>query len=420
MNDTITSLKGRFESDNSYNSNTFLKTKIRTFAFGKNRNQSDIVSDSFTEFSNARNSIKMIPIVAKYNQDKDDLEGHNVSLRENKSGELEWYYDTAPLGFVSPNANVIYEEVNEGTDDNPDYKTYVTVDEVYLWKRYDATKKIEEWLNNGIIPTVSMEIDNVKGKFDKDGYFQIHDFQFQAIAALGSDVEPCFKKAEISLFSYSDFKEDLKQLMFEINQTLESEVEGGQIVEEVKQEFEETAVEATEDTAQTEEQVEEETVEEAEATESTEFETEETQVEQVEEEVEVVVEEEFTQENEQIEEVAEETFSKEFVEGLQSQIKSLSSELESLKSYKRQREEQDLSSQFADKLSEEELNQVFSTSKDLSLEDVETKLLALFGKKNFSIKQEIKNENKIEIPVVDKTETINEPYNGLFSKYLSK
>lgn len=258
-----TKFNGQFEVDETYENNNWLKVKIKTFAFGKNRNGSDILNSSMSDFNNAKTTIGGIPIVAKYNEEKDDLEGHNVILRKNKNDEYEFYHDTNALGFTSPFTKFYFEEINEGTDESPDYKTYVVVEDVYLWKRYDSTKKIMEWFNEGVIPRVSMEIDNVAGQFDNDGYFQISDFDFTAIAALGSDVEPCFPKAEIHTYSVSEFKDDLKQLMSELGFNL-SEQKGGNTVTETQ----------VNETEVVEDSVVDETVETTEET--TEFENEET------------------------------------------------------------------------------------------------------------------------------------------------
>lgn len=232
-----------FEIDETYENNNWLRVKIRTFAFNKNRNGSDILDSTFNDFTKARGSIGAVPIVAKYNDESDNLEGHNVTLRKNKNDEYEIFYDTDALGFTSPTASFYLEEVNEGTEEESDYKTYVVIEDVYLWKRFDATKKIIEWFEEGTIPSVSMEIDEVEGQFDSDGYFQIQDFSFIGIAALGTDVEPCFKKAEIQMYATNEFRSDLKTLMSELGGY--SLVEGGN-KEMAKENKEKTVVEPAE------------------------------------------------------------------------------------------------------------------------------------------------------------------------------
>ncbi len=103
------------------------------------------------------------------------------------------------------------------------------------------------------------------------------------------------------------------------------------------------------------------------------------------------------------------------IERFESEKSSITSELELLKSYKRQREEQDLTSKFADKLSEEEIKEVFDSSKDFSLDLIEEKLLAKFGKKNFSLVEEKTNKPVVEINFNKQDESKEEnPYGNFF------
>ena len=213
---------GQFESIQDFNS-TFLKTKMKVFAFGKNLNGSSFDASSFIA---AAPSMSLIPIVAKYNEEEDDLEGHNVELKV-KDDEFEFVYGTSPIGVVSNTSNITFEEVNEGTELSPNIKTYVVIDNVFLWKRYEATKRIESWLKEGVVPKLSMEIGSVNGEFSEDGYFQISDFEFEAITALGSDVEPCFPRAEIETYSKQSIKDDFKKMVYELSEALNLNQEGG-------------------------------------------------------------------------------------------------------------------------------------------------------------------------------------------------
>lgn len=464
------SFQSTFEIDETYENSQWLKTRIRTFAFSRNRNGSDILNSSLTNFSKAHSSIGAMPVVAKYNGEKDDLEGHNVILREDKNGEYEIFHDTDALGFTSPTATFYLEEVNEGTEADPDFKTYVVIEDVYLWKRFDATKKIIEWLKDGIFPKVSMEIDQVEGEFDEDGYFQIHDFVFTGIAALGSDVEPCFPKAEIQTYSVNEFRQELKTLMSELN-NFSNETKGGNtdMTKENKQENEATAettevvkdYEKTEvefETDETTENVKPEMVmqsEETQVDDSTndearsdnpdnatgtpeQFEgdssTEDTEENVVETDEAEGTSDEVTEKTEKSS-AAEGAFSgnlevKEAVdyeakfnelsqshEQLKNDYASLRAELSEHKSYKRQREEADLKAKFEGKLSDEEFSQVFTEMQEMDLDKVEEKLFALIGKKNFSIESTTTktNVNKLSIPF-EKHEQ-SKPYGGLFEKY---
>lgn len=235
------SLNGNFESFGEISNSTFIKTRLKVFALGRNFNGSNILKEGFKK---AENSLRLIPIVAKYTTDSDvylnegDLTGHNVELSTDKNGEVMLKYDTYPIGVISNTSNFTIEEVNEGTDEEPIIKEYIVADEVYLWKRYEATQKIQEWLGQGIMPKVSMEIGSVSGYVGEDNYFHIEDYEFEAVCVLGSDTTPCFPRAEITSYTRNEFKDELKELVFELNKTLSDEPKGGnnQMAKEIKQE----------------------------------------------------------------------------------------------------------------------------------------------------------------------------------------
>lgn len=426
MNNTLNSV---FEVDETYENSQWLKVKIRTFAFGRNRNGSDILNSSLTNFSKAKKTVGAIPIVAKYNDDTDNLEGHNVSMRKNKNGDYDIFHDTDALGFTSPTANFYLEEVNEGDETVYDYKTYVVIEDVYLWKRFDATKKIIEWFKEGIVPRVSMEIDEVEGMFDRDGYFQIHDFVFTGIAALGTDVEPCFPRAEIQMYTVNEFREELKNLMTELNYSTQ---EGGKEMpteneEKVVKDYEKTEVEfdqaetvdATETDASEVEVVEEnEIIEEASSDNpdnSTEtpdtFEDESTTVD-----TEEVTEKDEEADEEEVEPSVDYEAKYNDAQGkldeLEINYAKLQTQLDELQTYKRNVEETKLKDKFEGKLSDEEFTQVFTDMKDSELDKVEEKLYALIGKKNFSIQTTTKtNTNKVTI--LSPKEDVK-PFGGFF------
>lgn len=393
-----------FEIDETYENNSWLRVKIRTFAFGKNRNGSNILDSSFTNFTKAKRSVGAVPIVAKYSGESDNLEGHNVALRKNKDDEYEIFHDTDALGFTSPTANFYLEEVNEGTEASPDYKTYVVIEDVYLWKRFDATKKIIEWLKEGTIPSVSMEIDEVEGRFDSDGYFQIHDFSFIGIAALGTDVDPCFKKAEIQMYTTNEFRSDLKTLMSELNDY--SLQQGGNNEMTKENELESTILDK---------------FTQAEFTEAVEMNVQFDAVDEVVDEVTDAEDAQVVDVVETVDEVESVDYETKFNElstehaSLQSDFETLKTQLDELNTYKRQREESDIKAKFEGKLSDEEFTQVFTELKDSELDVVEDKLFALIGKKNFSIQSTPKsNVNKVAILNRKDDEKSYNPYGDIF------
>jgi hypothetical protein len=223
-------LHGYFESIEPYNS-SFKKVTIKVFAFGKNQKFSNITPQSFEL---AQNTIYSIPLVSKYIEDvtdeygfEGDLSGHNMKLRKIKTpeGKTLWeiYQDTTPLGVVPADAEIYFEDINEGTEEKPDIKTYIVAKGCLLWMRYDAAKKIEGWLSNGIKPKVSMEIGNIQGEII-DNYFTVNNFEFEAICAIGSDKTPAFPRAEITNFSKENFEKMYSEMLKELKELTEKDL----------------------------------------------------------------------------------------------------------------------------------------------------------------------------------------------------
>lgn len=396
----------------------FTKCRVAILYTGHNRNNSYFTKESVEK---AKYSIFNIPVVGEYLSEKDNFGGHGGKL-EITDTDIKYIQTTIPYGVVGENAELYWENITEA---DGTINEYLIVDGVYLWTgRYEELNVLIEQQKLGH----SMEIEVNEGNFaviDGKETFRIDDFIFSALCMLGVDkgentedhVEPCFESSNIQV-SYSldkdsfkhQFNQMLDELKFSMNKGGNTKMEN-EVVQEVTEIVEE--VEFTEEVLE-----EAETVIENEVIETTE--------EDVTEEIKEVVEEAFenTEEVDVVEaseeSPTEETFTKDFVEGLNAQITLLTSELDELKSYKRSREEQDLASKFANKLTVDEIKEVFDASSELSMDLVEEKLLVKFGKKNFSLVEE-KVSNKVSLDVNKTVVTeADEPYNGLFSKYLEK
>lgn len=270
---------------------SFDEAVVRVACLGDNANGSSFTEASFTK---ALPTLKNIPIVALYKEDEHNFGGHESGY-EIKDGELKVVYNTYPFGVIHESAKQWYEDVEE----NGVVKKYL-VSECLLWKRqksYDLIKERGKF-------SVSMEIEVLRGSFDRgSSVYHIDDFIFTAVAVLGDGVTPCFKSAEIRLFSnneeYNEMLQAYKQFgleMFKGGEEMENEVK---VVEPVVEQVEtEETVESTEEVVVVEETVVEE-VEEAKTeeiveevvVEDTEEEVEETVVEVVEDVQESVLEE---------------------------------------------------------------------------------------------------------------------------------
>lgn len=233
---------------------SFDEAEVRIACLGDNANGSSFSEESFMK---ALPSLKNIPIVALYKEDEDNFGGHETSY-EIKDGDFKVVYNTHPFGVIHESAKQWYEMVEE----NGVAKKYL-VSECLLWKRqksYDLVKEKGKF-------SVSMEIEVLRGNFEKgSSIYHIDDFIFTAIAVLGEGVAPCFKSAEIKLFSnneeYTEMLQAYKQFGLETFKGGDNVKEDVNIVEEtIVEEVEESAIEdVAEDTVVEETKEEEVTV----------------------------------------------------------------------------------------------------------------------------------------------------------------
>ena len=115
---------------------------------------------------------------------------------------------TQPVGVVPESAKYWWEEIEDGSG----VHEYLCVN-VLLWKRQEAYKKIKE---DGITDE-SMEISVKEGRM-VDGVYVIDRFEFTAFCLLGT-AEPCYESASLEMFSCSDFKQQLADMMQEFKET---------------------------------------------------------------------------------------------------------------------------------------------------------------------------------------------------------
>lgn len=209
-----------FEKIEDFNP-SFKVCSLRVHALGGNRNGSFISESSFLK---SKDTIYNIPLVSMFNPEKvdvyggeGDLEDHNVELKENSSGDYELVMNTIPIGVVPSDCELTYESIEE----DGDTKTYIRLSKVFLWKRYEAVRKISQWLAEGVNPQVSMEIEIDSGFFNSEtGLFHIEKFIYEAICVLGSDVEACFPKAELLEYNKNIFENQFFEMVKELKESI--------------------------------------------------------------------------------------------------------------------------------------------------------------------------------------------------------
>lgn len=224
------SLATTYEVDESFDSEKFIKMRLRVCHDGVNPNKSNfIVSD----MENAKDSIKNIPILANVIFDEDgqpQFGGHDMTLEPNKikEGEYKVIFQETPIGLVPENCNHEIKEFNG--------KNYVFVD-AYIWREY--SNYAEDIIERDENIKLSMEIIIDGYTFNaKDKVFNITDYRYQGITFLNKDSGTGMENA---LGTTGTFEEYTKQkfilMMEELKNTLsnydiDKTDEGGSNVDE--------------------------------------------------------------------------------------------------------------------------------------------------------------------------------------------
>lgn len=199
------------------------KCEIKVFYMGKNRNGSYISKE--TAYKMAK-TLRCTPIVAAYNENKEDFGDHGEVLHI-EDGEIKFSCKTVPYGFVAPDAEVWFQKF----DDTNEFGEITTREYMmttgYLWT--GQYPELDKCINEG--QGQSMEIDDVDGHWTKDSndieFFIINDAIFTKLCILGDDVEPCFEGASVTSpevsehFSYNkEFSHTLFAMMNELKSAL--------------------------------------------------------------------------------------------------------------------------------------------------------------------------------------------------------
>jgi len=404
------------------------KCEIKVLYVGENRNHSYITKDVAADMAK---TLRGAPIVGYYKEEKEDFADHGEQVIFDDEG-IKFNCLTKPYGFVSPDAQVWFQEF-EDTDDfgNKVTREYLMTTG-YLWTgQYEEAQRVIEKGNNQ-----SMELDEatLDGHWSTDvkngmDFFIINDAIFSKLCILGEDVEPCFEGASVTApqvsSSFSKVDNDFKQTLYTMMQDLKFALEeGGKNMEENKEIQEETVVEEEEnkeetiveeesensmdeETTSVEESVEEETPvtefnqEDGEEETPSEEESSEEEDEVKEEENADEIEEAIADTEEDVEETSEEVevneeFSLEDYNNLKASYSELEEKYNELLEFKNAvelKEKEDLINGFY-MLNEEDKKDVRENINKYTKDEIEAKLSVICVRNKVNFDSEDKAENK--------------------------
>lgn len=354
------------------------KCEIKVMYLGKNRNGSFIDKNTAIQMAN---SLPATPIVAAYNENKEDFGGHGEVLHI-EDGEVKFSCKTVPYGFVAPDAEVWFQKFDDTNEFGETTTREYMMTTGYLWT--GQYPELDKCINQG--QGQSMEIDDVDGHWTTDSnnieFFIINDAIFTKLCILGDDVEPCFEGASVTSpevsehFSYNkEFSHTLFAMMNELKSALTKE--GSMPKENVESVEVEPTATAEEETPAAEEFAE--NVETNEDGESSEDSAEETFAKEDEKKP----EKKHELEN-QVSELSEQ------LKELTDKFTTLEAEAEELRKFKAERIDADKDAMIAKyhMLSDEDKAEIIADKDKFTLGEIESKLALLYVQKNVNFDEE--------------------------------
>lgn len=384
------------------------KCEIKVLYLGKNRNGSFIDKNTAIQMAN---SLPATPIVAAYNENKEDFGDHGEVLHI-EDGEIKFSCKTVPYGFVAPDAEVWFQKFDDTNEFGETTTREYMMTTGYLWT--GQYPELDKCINQG--QGQSMEIDDVDGRWTTDSndveFFIINDAIFTKLCILGDDVEPCFEGASVTSpevsehFSYNkEFSHTLFAMMNELKSAL---TKGGSMPKEnvesvevaptatvekeapVVEEFAENAetnenVESSEDSAEETFAKEEEKKEDKKDSDSEdkEDESDDDSDDSDDKEDEKKPEKKHELEN-QVSELSEQ------LKELTDKFTALEAEAEELRKFKAERIDADKDAMIAKyhMLSDEDKAEIIADKDKFTLGEIESKLALLYVQKNVNFDEE--------------------------------
>ena len=376
------------------------KCEIKVMYLGKNRNGSFIDKNTAIQMAN---SLPATPIVAAYNENKEDFGDHGEVLHI-EDGEIKFSCKTVPYGFVAPDAEVWFQKFDDTNEFGETTTREYLMTTGYLWT--GQYPELDKCINEG--QGQSMEIDDVDGHWTKDSndieFFIINDAIFTKLCILGDDVEPCFEGASVTSpevgehFSYNkEFSHTLFAMMNELKSALTKggsmpkenvesvEVEPTATVEEeapVVEEFAED-VETNEDVESSEDSAEETFAEEGKKKEDASDDSDDESDESDDDEYKKKPGKKCELEN-QVSELSEQ------LKELTDKFTALEAEAEELRKFKAERIDADKDAMIAKyhMLSDEDKAEIIADKDKFTLSEIESKLALLYVQKNVNFDEE--------------------------------
>ena len=215
------------------------KCEIKVLYLGENRNGTSINKQAASDMAK---TLRGAPIVGYYKENKQDFFDHGEQVIYDGEG-VHFNNLTKPYGFVSPDAQVWFQEFEEFDESGESVVRTYLMTTGYLWT--GQYKEAQQLFNEGGKPQ-SMELDEnslqgfwSKGENSDYEFFIINDAIFSKLCILGDDVEPCFEGSSITAPNISKnftLDDNFKKTLFTMMKELQETLQGGKytVADEIK------------------------------------------------------------------------------------------------------------------------------------------------------------------------------------------
>lgn len=215
------------------------KCEIKVLYLGENRNGTSIDKQAASSMAK---TLRGAPIVGYYKENTQDFFDHGEQVIYDGEG-VHFNNLTKPYGFVSPDAQVWFQEFEEFDETGESVIRVYLMTTGYLWT--GQYKEAQQVFNEGGKPH-SMELDEnslqgfwSKGENSDIEFFIINDAIFSKLCILGDDVEPCFEGSSITAPNISKnftLDDNFKRTLFSMMKELQDTLQGGNytVADEVK------------------------------------------------------------------------------------------------------------------------------------------------------------------------------------------
>lgn len=200
--------------------------EIKVLYIGQNRNCSYISKEVAADMAK---SLRGSPIVGYFKEEGDDFRDHGEQIVIDDAG-VHFNCLTVPYGFVSPNAEVWFQEF----EDTDDFGNIVTREYLmttgYLWT--GQFPEIKKAIEEGRPQSMELDENSLSGKWSTDNktgidFFIINDATFSKLCILGEDVEPCFEGASIQTTFSKELDNNFKHTLFSMMKDLQEVIGKG-------------------------------------------------------------------------------------------------------------------------------------------------------------------------------------------------